>query len=286
VRYRRRPVARVIGNRDKEPVIALTLKRWPRTGVVGHIMKLAKAHGVPLLILPEAVQNEANIDRDLIQVIHVGGRATPFAANDVLFRARVPVPSGSFYRDENGREVRGRWAHFLSGFDANERFVPKWFVCELPPLPIIEKVVEDEVPGEWIWDNEKGKEVKQKPKRVNRTILVPDESKAPTTVEEAYAMLKPSAVILAEEAGTRVKRQGDMYAIPMRGVPEGISGKGVRGFLFRSNHRADEMAIVGESVYARGKIVHRPLDRPADHAPLHLGRRWHLIVKNTVPVTQ
>lgn len=152
-------------------------------------------------------------------------------------------------------EPRTRMAYFLSGFDENETR-PSYFFCELPPKA------------------------------------------RPTTVEEAYEALKPSAVKLAEDMRREVKRQGDIFAIP---VPEltlrelkkdgGVhvrkpkSGEtGPRPSLLGTNHEATEIVLVGDRTYARGSIRHVPEGRRPDHKLTPLGKQWHLIVKNTVPV--
>lgn len=142
---------------------------------------------------------------------------------------------------------RRRTAYFLSGFDQNETR-PSYFFCELPP-----KV-------------------------------------APTTVDEALEALKPQAVILAEQAGRDVKRQGDIFAIPMPGLTlRELKDQGgrheKRGNLLGTNHAATEVVYVGKQTYARGVIRHVPEFRRPDHKALTIGREWHMIVKNTVPVS-
>lgn len=141
---------------------------------------------------------------------------------------------------------RRRWAYFLSGFDTNETR-PSYFLCELPPKA------------------------------------------RPTTVEEAYETLKPQAVKLAEQAGRDVKRQGDIFAIPMPGLTlRDLKAQGgrheKRGMLLGTNHQASEVVRVGRQTYARGVLRHVPVGRRPDHKQLSVGREWHLIQKNTVPV--
>ncbi|UDL15469.1 hypothetical protein SEA_PEPE25_94 [Microbacterium phage Pepe25] len=161
------------------------------------------------------------------------------------------------------RVERRRWAYFLSAFDENETR-PSYFFCELPP-----KV-------------------------------------RPTTVEEALETLKPAAVKLAEQMGRDVKRQGDIFAIAMPGLTlrelkaQGgvhirkpklvdIDGRttwdGPRPQLINTNHEATEIVLVGSQTYARGTIKHVPDFRRPDHRPTPLGKEWHLIQKNTVPVS-
>ena len=109
---------------------------------------------------------------------------------------------------------------------------------------------------------------------------------APRNLAEAYQCLKPEAVVLAEQMGRKVRRQGDIFAVPLRRDFEGAEAikKGSRDHVLRTNHLATEMVQYGNAVYARGKLLHRPRNRRPDHAPLFLGRKWHLLVKNTVPV--
>lgn len=145
------------------------------------------------------------------------------------------------------RVERRRWAYFLSAFDENETR-PSYFFCELPP-------------------------------KVH-----------PTTVEEALETLKPAAVKLAEQMGRDVKRQGDIFAIAMPGVTlRELKAQGGRhekqGNLLGTNHAATEVVYVGTQTYARGTIKHVPDFRRPDHRPTPLGKEWHLIQKNTVPVS-
>lgn len=158
--------------------------------------------------------------------------------------------------------VKRRWAYFLSGFDANESR-PSYFFCELPP-------------------------------RVR-----------PETVEQAFETLKPAAVRFAEDQGREVKRQGDIFAIPMprltlAGMKKAggvhikrpklidIDGRtvwdGPRPQLLGTNHEGTEIVTLDGYTYARGTITHNPAGRRPDHKRTPLGKEWHLILKNTVPI--
>jgi hypothetical protein len=157
--------------------------------------------------------------------------------------------------------TRKRWAYYLSGFDTNETR-PSYFFCELPP-----KVT-------------------------------------PATVEEAYEALKPGSVKYAESVGREVKRQGDIFAIPMdtletrtlkargeyRRMPRRQDADPRQGqtadipYLLNTNHAATEVVVLDGQTYARGTMVHAPAWREPDHKRLALGKTWHLIVKNTVPI--
>lgn len=159
------------------------------------------------------------------------------------------------------RTPRRRWAYYLSGFDTNESR-PSYFFCELPPKA------------------------------------------TPATVEEAYVALKPDSVKLAELMGREVKRQGDIFAIPMPNAdtrllkrdgqysrmpkrdevdPRSGDTAGIP-YLLDTNHAASEVVVIDGQTYARGVMSHAPAWRAPDHKRLALGKTWHLVVKNTVPI--
>lgn len=139
-----------------------------------------------------------------------------------------------------------RWVYFISGFDHNER-VPLYHLSELP-------------------------------------------GKA-ETLAEAYESLKPPMVKTAESMGREVKRQGDIFAVPTSLDTRTLTRKGAkrskRTWMLGTNHRATEVAVLPNgTILARGTMTHDPGGwRRPDHARVSLGRTWHLIIKNTVPVT-
>lgn len=60
--------------------------------------------------------------------------------------------------------------------------------------------------------------------------------------------------------------------------------------LYGTSHTATEVATLPDGrQYARGTIYHEPSlvgpERPADHARRTLGKAWHLVARNTVPVS-
>jgi len=140
----------------------------------------------------------------------------------------------------------------------------------------------------------------------------------PTTLAEAYEMLKPPTVKLAEEMGRTVLRQGDRFFIEMPGLTtRDLTKMGAvrhrRGgpgrekqqaeplnswwtprfqrhinmdcWLGGTTHEATEVARVGDVEYARGRVIHVPDGRAPDHVPLKLGdgKSWWLCVGNTTP---
>lgn len=148
------------------------------------------------------------------------------------------------YRRANGATAT-RTARFLSGFDEQETR-PSYFFCELP--------------------------------RTSRAA----------TIDEAYADLKPATVKTAEALGREVKRQGDIFAVPLTMTTAELTASGaerVKGaYILGTNHRATEVATIGKLTYIRGTISHAPQGRASDHKRVTVGKQWHLVLKNTVPV--
>ena len=92
----------------------------------------------------------------------------------------------------------------------------------------------------------------------------------PSTLEEAFDLLKPEAVREAEARGANVRRQGEWFAIPtklltselMRDVERGVAVHRERHVLGKDGHHELEEAVIyragprkGE-VYARGVLKH------------------------------
>jgi hypothetical protein len=150
---------------------------------------------------------------------------------------------------------RGTWTRrfdrrrkFLSGFDRGEQR-PSYFFCELP---------------------------------------VTDAA----TVEEALEALKPETVRMAEQMGRPVYRQGDIFAVQLSAqvTKRRLRRQGATftrmGGLLGTNHCATEVAMLPDgTTLARGILHHVPQWRGPDHARVKLGSGFHVIVKNTVPLT-
>jgi hypothetical protein len=115
-------------------------------------------------------------------------------------------------------------------------------------------------------------------------------TRKPTTIEEAYESLKPDSVRLAEQMGREVRRQGDIFAIPIPTLTKrALRKSGARiekmGRLFGTNHAATEVAYLPDgNTLVRGVIHHVPAGRRPDHVRVRVGATWHLAVKNTVPI--
>lgn len=153
------------------------------------------------------------------------------------------------------RTTHHRWAYFLAGFDGQESR-PSFFFCELPYRS------------------------------------------HPKTVAEAYEALKPDPVRLAEQMGRSVTRQGDIFAVPTRLTRKELKARGARierrrkaedelPYMLNTNHTATEVAYLGKLTLARGTMYHDPQWRAQDHARRRMGNGadWHIIIKNTVPVS-
>jgi hypothetical protein len=145
-----------------------------------------------------------------------------------------------------GRIRRSRQVKFLSGFDHNEER-RSYFFCELPKTNAV-------------------------------------------TVADAYKALKPDTVSFAEVLGRDVKRQGDIFAIALGVNTRTLTKAGAvitkGGHVFSTDHEATELAVLPDgTTLARGCLRHNPRFRRPDHARLTLGREWHVLVKNTVPLS-
>lgn len=112
----------------------------------------------------------------------------------------------------------------------------------------------------------------------------------PTTVAEAYECLKPDTVRIAEQMGRTIHRQGDIFAVELRGVDKReLRKRGARfekrGPLFGTNHVATETAYLPDgTTLVRGTLWHVPEWRDPDHRRVTVGKSWHIAIKNTVPV--
>lgn len=123
----------------------------------------------------------------------------------------------------------------------------------------------------------------------------------PATVADAYEILKPEPVKLAEQMGRTVIRQGDIFAVPAPTLDrrtlqkmgaafekrsDRVRGK-VSAELLNTNHRATEVARLPNGLtIARGCLYHDPSGRRPDHIRRKIadGQGWHIIIKNTVPI--
>lgn len=117
-----------------------------------------------------------------------------------------------------------------------------------------------------------------------------------TSIKDAREALKPRSVVLAQDAGRRVYRQGDMFAIPTSLSDQEIRDQGgkirEKGSLYGTAHTATRTAYLPNgTMLAQGIMRHDPLmigaHRHPDHKRLKLKRnRWHVVAKNTTPMVK
>lgn len=129
----------------------------------------------------------------------------------------------------------------------------------------------------------------QEPRPLYFFCELPPGSK-PTSVAEAYEMLKPDTVKLAEQMGRPVVRQGDIFAVSTSLDKRSLRKAGAsfekRGVLLGTNHVATEVAVLPDgTTLSRGTLTHAPDFRRPDHVRKALGTAWHITIKNTVPVS-
>lgn len=238
----------------------------------------------PYVTIPHSALTAAGIDLDTVEIVEATSdrmipvqrqsRTEPthaYRGEDGVLRTWQNYPNGEitepsesdpFYRWTSQvhrlgesvirAKVQGRRyrAYFLSGFDVQESR-PLYFFCELP------------------------------------------RGAKPATVAEAYEALKPATVKTAEAMGRPVTRQGDIFAVGMNGTTKRqLRREGARferrGQLLGTNHVATEVARMPDgTTLARGTLWHAPPSwRRPDHKRQTMGKAWHVIVKNTVPLTR
>lgn len=117
----------------------------------------------------------------------------------------------------------------------------------------------------------------------------------PTSVKDAFEILRPEQVREADAQGVTVTRQGDVFAVPMPHLTTReltkLAPRTKATRLLGLSHVATEVITARDGMtYARGTLTHRPLQtwRAPEHRRQRMGdgKTWHLIVKNTVPVDE
>jgi hypothetical protein len=119
---------------------------------------------------------------------------------------------------------------------------------------------------------------------------LPKAAKDVTSIADAYEALKPDTVKLAEQMGREVHRQGDIFAVELKGVSKReLRKRGARfekrGQLLGTNHVGTEVAYLPDgTTLVRGTLWHNPQWRRPDHVRCTVGKAWHIAIKNSVPV--
>ncbi len=114
-----------------------------------------------------------------------------------------------------------------------------------------------------------------------------------TSVADALESLKPPAVLMAEEVGIDVKRQGEFYFIPasiqsLRGAVRrtwhhGSSQDFATNYLpharpgRQERHFATTLRVKDGTLYVKGTVRHNA----KEHKMLTLGSEWHTVYENT-----
>jgi len=125
----------------------------------------------------------------------------------------------------------------------------------------------------------RGYRVKTHPKEISYYLCSLDEGSyfvaklpvQPTSIQHAFECLKPQPVVLAEQEGKDVKRQGEWFFIPYKTDREladelGITIKALNeqaemGFLplvsDNNNRHVAKLLKIGDKTYAKGRVFHR-----------------------------
>ena len=263
-----------------------------------------KRTGLPYLALSFTSLREAGIDRDSIEPVHVlpdrytwERRVRDKAPSQWELDAVAPqdAEANSSYYFRNWEQLEdGRWsyeqpAHRLgeSVFRARYRYearTPGYYDFELhnhvsSSYEVIEgtayflSAFDENEPGNGLYF----------------MAQLPDGAH-PQTVDEAREALKPNLVRFAERDGKQVLRQGDVFAVPVPGMPTKGLVKAAKQngayYVLGVNHTVTEARTLGSATFGRGIMRHRPRDgRAPEHRNLKLGdrRTWYELVRNTVP---
>ena len=127
----------------------------------------------------------------------------------------------------------------------------------------------------------------------------------PRDIAHAFEMLRPTQVKIADKIGTKVLRQGDIFAVPSKLTTRflkkhgadyqkgGLIDKYIWGAaikvldyprLLGTSHVANETIAYRGMLFARGTLRHRPTEfgrTLPEHVNVTIGKDWHRIVRNT-----
>jgi hypothetical protein len=186
--------------------------------------------------------------------------------------------------------IMRRNVKFLSGFDHGEPHLA-YFFCELPKCDAttVDEAYEALKP-----------EVVKLAEGMGRSVLRQGDIFAVETTETTVA-LKKRAKVLGRRTPKKKRvivekgmRQRDLFGKTttpvLSRIVEGISEEEqeivrAASMLLGTNHQGTEVIQTHDgTIYARGCLWHVPDGRTNDHVRVKLGKAWHIIVKNTVPV--
>lgn len=238
------------------------------------VRSACQATGLPVMILPFSVLNQAGIEIDSIEPVQVTEDTFEDETHHASSREDIPANHRLYATQTTSGwtwTTRRHWlgaslfrarfdvwaragrdtgtAYFLSSFDDQE--TRHYFMCQLS-------------------------------------------AGVPVSVKDALNMLRPPEVIAADIAGLTVTRQGDVFAVPVTMTTRDVRALGTSrrsatlpGVI--DSHTVTELVIASDGVlYARGSLRHRPagFGRRPEHRRQKMGdgKQWHRVVKNTVPV--
>lgn len=186
--------------------------------------------------------------------------------------------------------IMRRKVKFLSGFDHGEPHLA-YFFCELPKCDAttVDEAYEALKPDTVKLAESMGRDVKRQG----------DIFAVPTT--ESTASLKKRAKQIGRRNPKKVReviekgmRQRDLFGrtttpvLSRTRVPipdDEQERERAASMLLSTNHQGTEVIQTKDgTIYARGCLWHVPDGRTNDHVRVKLGKAWHIIVKNTVPV--
>ena len=314
-------LGRLLRDRGKPHCWLLNGDRFSNTttGHQGHVRGVCQRTSIPVLIIPHEALAAGGVELDSIRLLH--------AEPDRWETTHHPVP-GTFpsppqwfpeieeVNYNNGRVQKGALygkqevislRRVAYGEDVlEEASVSYTYLPKGRKHPVSVECLGD---GEWEWTTSRhwlGASVftakARGEKRRSRWISAFDENERhqlyylarlphtsrATTYKQALEDLAPRAVHAALAQGREVKRQGDMFAIPVSSSTRELKRRSLRVEkrlgVHGTDHVCTEVIVCKRGVtYARGTMRHQPEDRNPDHAMLKLGKEWHLIVRNTVP---
>lgn len=257
------------------------------------------------VIIPHSALRSAGIDIDTIKVVDKRDAET---LPTIVEHPHLPL----FVRDEVDLAVRtgeGSWHHtwveqWMSRSEAVQtetgwrwtehihRLGESIFTADVTARGTNGDVVRRNTMFISAWDNQDV-----------RTYFLSELPYPVASLAEAYEALKPETVKLGELEGKRIVRQGDIFGVETSFTtqqikdmlkPEGMLPGATHsikeyvtrmGYLLGTNHVATESVVLPNgAVLARGLLWHKPEGRRPDHRRQVIGKKWYVIVRNTVPV--
>lgn len=266
------------------------------------VRSAVKRTGLPVMIVPFSAIESARIKKGTIKPVHITADANEEIACKSTDLKDMPKYMRKTWSDKDGKYVETqpdedgfyRWTRYVhhlgaSVFSAEYEFYDKDRGFVQQEAYFLSAFDEQETrPLYFLAELPQGCE--------------------PATVAEAFEMLKPAEVKLAQGQEKPVTRQGDIFAVPTTYTTRQLKAMGAtrpnvpameqhylklgktEAYVLGDSHTATDVVEVMSggsfSTYGRGVLRHRPGRwRSAEHKRQKMGngKAWHLIVKNTVP---